>query len=76
MAFIGTETSGTAPSTGQTVDFIEVGSGAGINIPTLAGANTAILWGAVKSGNIPYNVATGQFTLTAGKTYKIEAETA
>jgi hypothetical protein len=60
---------GNAPVTGQSVDFVQVGS-ATLNQPTTAGA--AVVFPTILAGNIPYNTSNGQFTLTAGKTYRLE----
>lgn len=62
--------SGSIPSSGQTVDYIEVGQS--VNQTTLTGTSD-IIWSSVKSGNIPLNTTTGVFTLTAGKTYDMTA---
>lgn len=60
---------GYAPVIGQSVDYVHVGS-ATLNQPTTAGA--AVVFPTILSGNIPYSTSTGQFTLTAGKTYRLE----
>jgi Chaperone of endosialidase len=61
--------SGNAPVTGQSVDYIHVSS-ATLNQPTTA--NAAVVFPTILNGNIPYNTANGQFSLTAGKTYRLE----
>lgn len=62
--------SGFTPSSGSTVDFVNVGASA--NIGPLA-LNQTVIFNSLKSGNIPYNTTTGLFSLTAGKTYKLSA---
>ncbi len=61
--------SGFLPSSGQTVDYVNVYRDATSYNTT---ANAAYIFDTVSSGNIPYNTSTGQFTLTAGKTYLLE----
>jgi hypothetical protein len=58
---------GNLPVTGQSVDYVSVSR------TTLQTVNTGdnILFNSINSGNIPYNSATGNFTLTAGKTYRL-----
>lgn len=58
---------GQLPSTGTTVDYVEVQLTANISVVT----NTPILFNSILGGNIPYNTGTGRFTLTAGKTYQL-----
>jgi hypothetical protein len=62
--------SGFLPSSGQTVDYVEVALTADATVNTA----TAIPFQTVVSGNIPYNSGTGRFTLSAGKTYRLEAQ--
>ena len=59
--------SGNAPVTGQSVDYVSV------NRTTLQTVNTGdnIIFNTINSGNIPYNSSNGNFTLTAGKTYRL-----
>ena len=59
--------SGNSAVNGQSVDYVSV------NRTTLQTVNTGdnILFNSINSGNIPYNSATGNFTLTAGKTYRL-----
>jgi hypothetical protein len=59
---------GFTPITGYTRDYIQ--SGAISNTSVLSTGD--ILW-TTPVGNIPYNSATGVFTLTAGKTYQLQA---
>ena len=58
---------GNLPVTGQSVDYVSV------NRTTLQTVNTNdnIIFNTIKSGNIPYNSSNGNFTLTAGKTYRL-----
>ena len=60
--------SGNAPVTGQSVDYISVQSSG----QTVVTGNT-IKFQNTLAGNIPYNSTTGNFTLTAGKTYRLTA---
>lgn len=41
---------------------------------TITAVPTTILWNSSVSGSIPYNSATGEFTLTAGVTYQLNSE--
>ncbi len=61
------QVSGNLPVTGQSVDYVSVSR------TTLQTVNTGdnILFNSINSGNIPYTSATGNFTLTAGKTYRL-----
>jgi uncharacterized protein YdeI (BOF family) len=61
------QVSGNLPVTGQSVDYVSVSR------TTLQTVNTGdnILFNSINSGNIPYNSTTGNFTLTAGKTYRL-----
>ncbi len=58
---------GNLPVTGQTVDYVSV------NRTTIQTVNTGdnIVFNTINSGNIPYNSSNGNFTLTAGKTYRL-----
>ena len=58
----------TASSPDQTVDFVSVQSSG----QTVVTGNT-IRYNTTLSGTIPYNSSTGNFTLTAGKTYRLTA---
>jgi hypothetical protein len=49
------------------VDYVNVYRTSDISVA----GQTAIVFNAITSGNIPYNTSNGQFTLTAGKTYKL-----
>jgi hypothetical protein len=62
-----TKIAGQLPSTGQTVDYVNVYRTSDISVA----GQTAIVFNTILSGNIPYNTSNGQFTLTAGKTYKL-----
>jgi hypothetical protein len=62
-----TKIAGNLPSSGQTVDYVNVYRTSNISVPGLS----AVVFNAILSGNIPYNTSNGQFTLTAGKTYKL-----
>lgn len=62
-----TKIAGQLPSTGTTVDYVNVYRTSDIAVA----GQTAIVFNTVLSGNIPYNTSNGQFTLTAGKTYKL-----
>lgn len=59
--------SGNAPVTGQSVDYVSV------NRTSVQTVNTGddIIFNTINSGNIPYNITTGNFSLTAGKTYRL-----
>jgi hypothetical protein len=63
------QVSGNLPVTGQTVDYVNVTRTTNQTVNT---SNT-IIFDTKNAGNIPYDPATGNFTLTAGKTYKLEA---
>jgi len=62
--------SGNLPVTGQSVDYISVGS---INL-TGVGDNRDLIFSTNFGGNIPYNTSTGVFTLSANKTYLFQAQ--
>lgn len=59
--------SGNTAVNGQSVDYVSV------NRTTLQTVNTGdnIIFNTINSGNIPYNSSNGNFTLTAGKTYRL-----
>ena len=59
--------SGNTAVNGQSVDYVSV------NRTTSQTVNTGdnILFSTINSGNIPYNSSNGNFTLTAGKTYRL-----
>lgn len=63
---------GQLPSTGATVDYINVNRTSAQAVAN----NSPILFNETISGNIPYNSTTGRFTLSAGKTYKLEGNIA
>lgn len=53
---------------GGSIDYVNVTRAATAYTTT---ANAAYLFDTIQNGNIPYNTATGRFTLTAGKTYEL-----
>jgi len=59
--------SGNTAVNGQSVDYVSVVR------TSLQTVNTGdnIIFNSIKSGNIPYNSSNGNFTLTAGKTYRL-----
>jgi hypothetical protein len=59
--------SGNSPVTGQSVDYVSVGRSTSQTVNT--GDN--LIFNTINSGNIPYNSTTGNFSLTAGKTYRL-----
>lgn len=59
--------SGNAPVTGQSVDYVSVVRTTSQTVNT--GDN--LIFNTINSGNIPYNSSNGNFTLTAGKTYRL-----
>jgi hypothetical protein len=62
--------SGNAPVTGQSVDYVSV-------MLTTDQSNSSVgqnvKFQTIQSGNIPYDASTGNFSLTAGKTYRLTA---
>ncbi len=58
---------GNLPVTGQSVDYVSVLRNSSQTVNT--GDN--IIFNTINSGNIPYNSSNGNFTLTAGKTYRL-----
>ena len=58
---------GNLPVTGQSVDYVSVVR------TTIQTVNTGdnLLFNTINGGNIPYNSLTGNFSLTAGKTYRL-----
>jgi hypothetical protein len=64
------QVAGNLPVTGQTVDYISVGS---INL-TGVGGSQDLIFSTNFGGNIPYNSTTGVFTLSANKTYLFQAQ--
>ncbi|MEQ1849704.1 MAG: hypothetical protein ABL890_03895 [Candidatus Peribacteraceae bacterium] len=62
---------GFQPVLGQKVDYVNV-IRTGTN-QTGIGAGSGVIFNTVVGGNIPYNTTTGVFTLTAGKTYELDA---
>ncbi len=61
--------SGFIPTVGSTIDYVRLSK---TSTQSIASANTIITFNSA-NGNIPVNTATGQITLTAGKTYEITA---
>ena len=64
------QVSGNLPVTGQTVDYVSVGS----IYQTAIGDNRDLIFTNKIGGNIPYNTTTGVFTLSANKTYLLQAQ--
>jgi hypothetical protein len=64
------QVAGNLPVTGQTVDYVSVGS---INL-TGVGGSQDLIFSTNFGGNIPYNSTTGVFTLSANKTYLFQAQ--
>ena len=58
---------GNLPVTGQTVDYVSVIRTTSQTVNT--GDN--LIFNTINSGNIPYNSSNGNFTLSAGKTYRL-----
>jgi hypothetical protein len=66
--------SGNSAVTGQSVDYKYLADLAtNSNVTVTTNSPFLFLGTGGTAGNIPYNAATGQFTLTAGKTYKLES---
>lgn len=61
------QVSGNLPVTGQSVDYTSVTRTTSQTVNT----GDKVLFNQINGGNIPYNSATGNFTLTAGKTYRM-----
>jgi len=59
--------SGNIPITGQSVDYVSVIRTTSQTVNT--GDN--LIFNTINSGNIPYNSSNGNFTLSAGKTYRL-----
>ena len=64
------QVSGNLPVTGQTVDYVSVGT----IYQTAIGDNRDLIFTSKYGGNIPYNTSTGVFTLSANKTYLFQAQ--
>ncbi len=62
--------SGNLPVTGQSVDYVSVGSIS----TTGVGGSQDLIFPTNYGGNIPYNTSTGVFTLSANKTYLFQAQ--
>jgi hypothetical protein len=69
---LATKIAGQLPATGQSADYIN----AYLSVDSVTATNTSIKFDVVPTGNIPYNSATGSFTLTAGKTYRLQSNLA
>lgn len=63
--------SGNAPVTGQSVDYVSTSLNSNI---TGVGSNTDIKLQQLNGGNIPYNPSTGVYSLSANKTYILQAQ--
>lgn len=61
--------SGFTPVTGQSVDYVNAGRTTTFTIS----APQDMVFNSIQSGNIPLNTTTGVFSLTAGKTYELDA---
>jgi hypothetical protein len=59
---------GNLPVTGQSVDYVAVQASSDLGSIT---AGTAVKFNTTLGGNIPYDATTGQFSLSAGKTYRL-----
>ena len=57
------------PISAQTVDYVSVLSTSDQTVNT----NDIVKFNSIYSGNIPYDASTGKFSLTAGKTYRLNA---
>lgn len=64
------QVSGNLPVTGQSVDYVSVGT----IYQTGIGDNRDLIFTNKIGGNIPYNTTTGVFTLSANKTYLLQAQ--
>ena len=62
---------GNLPVTGQSVDYISTTLNANISG---VGSNTDIILQQLNGGNIPYNSSTGVYSLSANKTYMMQAQ--
>jgi hypothetical protein len=65
------QVSGNLPVTGQSVDYVSTSVNANINS---VGSNTDIKMQQFNGGTIPYNSSTGVYTLSANKTYILQAQ--
>jgi hypothetical protein len=63
--------SGNAPVTGQSVDYVSTSLS---NSYSNVGSGYDIVLQQLNGGNIPYNTSTGVYTLTANKTYMMQAQ--
>jgi hypothetical protein len=63
--------SGNAPITGQSVDYVSTSLNANVSS---VGSNTDIILQQFNGGNIPYNSSTGVYSLSANKTYMMQAQ--
>jgi hypothetical protein len=62
---------GNLPVTGQSVDYVSTSLNANIYS---VGSNTDIILQQLNGGNIPYNSSTGVYSLSANKTYMMQAQ--
>ncbi len=62
---------GNLPVTGQSVDYVSTSLNANISS---VGSNTDIILQQLNGGNIPYNSSTGVYSLSANKTYMMQAQ--
>jgi len=65
------QVSGNLPVTGQTVDYVSTSLS---NSYSNVGSGYDIVLQQLNGGNIPYNTSTGVYTLTANKTYMLQAQ--
>lgn len=61
--------SGNTAVNGQSVDYVSVLRTSDLTVNT----NDVVKFNSIYSGNIPYDASTGKFSLTAGKTYRLNA---
>lgn len=61
--------SGNTAVNGQSVDYVSVLRTSDLTVNT----NDVVKFNSIYSGNIPYDANTGKFSLTAGKTYRLNA---
>jgi hypothetical protein len=62
---------GNLPVTGQSVDYVSTSLNSNISS---VGSNTDIILQQLNGGNIPYNSSTGVYSLSANKTYMMQAQ--
>lgn len=61
------QVAGNLPVTGQSVDYVSVYR----NSVQVVNTGDNILFNTINGGNVPYNTTNGNFTLSAGKTYRL-----